>query len=72
LTLTVFQYAYVFNADLSKWNTTAVTKMTQSTSTPVLWFFPFLGSMSFVFSIFSNFFSSVFFFSRNFFKKCQN
>jgi len=31
---TAFQYATVFNADISKWNTTAVTTMHLSTSTP--------------------------------------
>ena len=37
-TSTVFQNAFAFNADLSKWNTAAVTTMASSTSTPPLLF----------------------------------
>ena len=65
-TLTAFTQAFVFNADLSKWDTAAVTSMSGSTSTPLL-----CSSVPCVFHrlffshpfLFSSFLLSLFFFS---------
>ena len=55
----VFYQKQTFNADLSKWDTAAVTNMQNSTSTPVLWFFRSLCRSS------PSLFSPIFFFLRS-------